>query len=109
MPYYEIIATMPPDTTKEQCEKMLQNLLIERFHLVFHYDTMRAAGYDLVADKGGIKLRESHARDGDGTHGGASLRQTQRMAPIVFPCFPGRGCWDGGRPLTSASNTRNSR
>jgi uncharacterized protein (TIGR03435 family) len=59
MPFYEIVATMPPNTTKEQCELMLQNLIVERFHLVFHYDTMSAAGYDLVADKGGIKLKEA--------------------------------------------------
>ena len=38
---------------------MLQTMLIERFHLVFHYDTMNAAGYNLVADKGGIKLKEA--------------------------------------------------
>ena len=58
MPFYEIVATMPPETTKEQCEQMLQTMLTERFHLVFHYDTMNAAGYDLVADKGGPKLKE---------------------------------------------------
>lgn len=44
MPYYEIVATMPPDTTKEQGERMLQKLLIERSHLVFHYETMNAPG-----------------------------------------------------------------
>src|SRR4051794_12335160 len=33
---YTVVATMPPDTTKEQFQKMLQNLLAERFHLVFH-------------------------------------------------------------------------
>jgi uncharacterized protein (TIGR03435 family) len=59
MPYYELVATMPPDTTKAQSELMLQNLLSERFHLIFHYDIMSAASYSLVADKGGIKLKEA--------------------------------------------------
>lgn len=36
---YTIVATMPPDTTKEQFRKMLQNLLVERFHLAFHRET----------------------------------------------------------------------
>jgi uncharacterized protein (TIGR03435 family) len=27
---------MPPGTTKEQFQEMLQNLLVERFHLEFH-------------------------------------------------------------------------
>jgi uncharacterized protein (TIGR03435 family) len=33
---YDIDATMPPGTTKEQFQEMLQNLLVERFHLEFH-------------------------------------------------------------------------
>jgi len=32
----DIDATMPPGTTKEQFQEMLQNLLVERFHLEFH-------------------------------------------------------------------------
>jgi Protein of unknown function (DUF3738) len=31
---YDIVAKMPPGTTKEQFQQMLQNLLEERFHLV---------------------------------------------------------------------------
>lgn len=55
---YTVIATMPPDTTKEQFRKMLQNLLAERFHLVFHRETRNFPGYELVVDKGGPKLKE---------------------------------------------------
>jgi len=40
---------MPPDTTKEQFEKMLQNLLVERFHLV-HHETRNFTGCELVMD-----------------------------------------------------------
>jgi uncharacterized protein (TIGR03435 family) len=56
--FYSITATMPPDTTKEQFRQMLQNLLIERFHLVFHHETRNFPGYALVVDKGGPKLKE---------------------------------------------------
>jgi uncharacterized protein (TIGR03435 family) len=55
---YTIVATMPPDTTKEQFQKMLQNLLAERFHLVLHRETRNFPGYALVVDKGGPKFKE---------------------------------------------------
>ncbi|MGA3017445.1 MAG: TIGR03435 family protein [Bryobacteraceae bacterium] len=57
-PFYEIEATMPPGTTKEQFQSMLQNLLAERFHLVFHHETRNFPGYQLVVAKGGPKLKE---------------------------------------------------
>jgi uncharacterized protein (TIGR03435 family) len=57
-PFYEIEATMPPGTTKEQFQSMLQNLLAERFHLVFHHETRNFPGYELVVAKGGPKLKE---------------------------------------------------
>jgi len=46
---FTVVATMPPDTTKVQFEKMLQNLLVERFHLV-HHETRNFTGYELVMD-----------------------------------------------------------
>ena len=55
---YTVIATMPADTTKEQFQKMLQNLLVERFHLVYHREKRNFPGYELVADKGGPKFKE---------------------------------------------------
>jgi uncharacterized protein (TIGR03435 family) len=61
MPFYDIDATMPVDTTLEQYEKMMQNLMAERFHMVFHHDTRDFPGYQLVVDKGGSKLKEAIA------------------------------------------------
>jgi uncharacterized protein (TIGR03435 family) len=55
---YTITATMPPDTTKEQFQRMFQNLLAERFHLVFHRETKNFPGYALVVDKGGPRFKE---------------------------------------------------
>jgi len=55
---FTVIATMPADTTKDQFQKMLQNLLIERFHAVFHHETRNFPGYELVVDKGGPKFKE---------------------------------------------------
>jgi uncharacterized protein (TIGR03435 family) len=58
MPFYDIVATMPADSSKKQVEKMLQNLLVERFHMVFHHEAGSFPGYDLVVDQGGPKLKE---------------------------------------------------
>jgi uncharacterized protein (TIGR03435 family) len=49
---YEIAATMSPDTTKEQFQLMLQNLLAERFHLVVHHETRMFSGYVLSVARG---------------------------------------------------------
>jgi len=59
MPFYDIVATMPADTTLEQCERMLRNLLVERFHMVFHHETQNSPGYDLVVDKGWYETERS--------------------------------------------------
>src|SRR5277367_3257067 len=56
---YQIDATMPAETTKVQLQFMMQNLLIERFHLKVHRETRNFAGYELVVAKGGPKLKES--------------------------------------------------
>ena len=61
---YEVTATMPPDTTKEQFQAMLQNLLIERFHLEVHHETRNFPAYELTIDNGGPKMKEAtHAPD----------------------------------------------
>jgi uncharacterized protein (TIGR03435 family) len=57
MPFYDITATMPPNSNKADVESMLQNLLIERFQLNFHRDTANFPGYQLVVDRGGLKLQ----------------------------------------------------
>lgn len=44
---YEVVATMPPNTTKDQFRLMLQNLLRDRFHLAVHRETRQARMYAL--------------------------------------------------------------
>jgi uncharacterized protein (TIGR03435 family) len=54
---YTITATMPPDTTKENFQLMLQNLLIERFQMKLHHETRNFPGYELSVAPGGPKLK----------------------------------------------------
>jgi uncharacterized protein (TIGR03435 family) len=49
----------PAKTTQKELLTMLQNLLVERFHLKFHFQTSDAPGFSLTVAKGGPKLQES--------------------------------------------------
>jgi uncharacterized protein (TIGR03435 family) len=52
-------AENPDKTTQKQLLTMLQNLLVERFHLKFHYKTSDVDGFSLTVAKNGPKLQES--------------------------------------------------
>lgn len=59
--FYDISAKVPPGTTREQSQQMLQNLLIDRFHLAVHHETKTFAAYNLVSYRGKPKLTPSSA------------------------------------------------
>lgn len=54
---YDIAAKVPEGTTKEQARQMLQNLLVDRFHLAFHMQTKAVEGYALTLAPGGSKMQ----------------------------------------------------
>jgi len=56
---FDIAAVIPPGTTKEQFNRMLQNLLVERFRITVHHETRKSAGYRLTLGKNGSKVKES--------------------------------------------------
>jgi uncharacterized protein (TIGR03435 family) len=56
--HYDIIATTPRDSTKEQVNLMMQRLLAERFHVTLHHESKPMAVYALSIAKGGPKLEE---------------------------------------------------
>jgi uncharacterized protein (TIGR03435 family) len=82
--HFEIIATMPPSTTKEQFRVMLQNLLAERFKLAIHRDSKDLPMYSLVVNKGSPKLKVSDPSEGD-----------QDASPILPPAGPPKIGADG--------------
>jgi len=85
---YAIDATMAPNTTMEQFQAMLQNMLVERFHLVFHREKRNFPGYALVVDKGGPKLKEVPPTP-DANPGAASGLLSARQGSDGFPDVPG--------------------
>jgi uncharacterized protein (TIGR03435 family) len=59
----EAKADDPAKTTESQLHTMLQNLLVERFALKFHRETVERPGFALVASKNGPKLRPAKGED----------------------------------------------
>jgi uncharacterized protein (TIGR03435 family) len=53
----------PAHATQAQLLTMLQNLLVERFHLKFHYQTAEVTGFSLTVAKNGPKLRASSSEE----------------------------------------------
>jgi uncharacterized protein (TIGR03435 family) len=60
---YDIIAAVPPETTREQFNEMLRNLLAARFHMTLHHELKAVQGYELTVGKDGSKLKEAAVRD----------------------------------------------
>jgi len=60
--FFTIEATMPPETNAADFRLMLQNLLVDRFGLVFHRETRPLAQYELSFAEGGPKMAKAKPR-----------------------------------------------
>jgi uncharacterized protein (TIGR03435 family) len=58
---FDIVATMPEGSKKEDAPAMLRSLLEDRFKLEAHKDTQEHPVFALVVAKGGAKMKESPA------------------------------------------------
>jgi uncharacterized protein (TIGR03435 family) len=56
---FDLAAKVPAGTTKEQFQRMQQNLLEERLRLTFHHEQREMAIYELAVGEKGPKLKES--------------------------------------------------
>jgi uncharacterized protein (TIGR03435 family) len=56
---FDLVAKIPPDTTKEQFQSMMQSFLMERFHLKLHMDSKEFPALELLVANGGLKLKET--------------------------------------------------
>src|SRR5215469_10955904 len=59
----EAKAENPASVTRQQLLTMLQNLLVERFQIKFHYVTKEEPGFALLVAKNGPKLRTSTSEE----------------------------------------------
>jgi len=95
---FDVNATMPPETTREQFRAMLQNLLAERFRITLHRETKDLPIYSLAVAKGGPKMRESEpvspAEDNAGAPPSSPFPAQPRIGPDGFPVLASQA---GGR------------
>jgi uncharacterized protein (TIGR03435 family) len=89
---YDIEAKIPAGATREQFNVMLQNLLMERFHLQVRHDTRTETTYELVIAKGGVKMKEAVQTPGldpeppgRGGRGGVSMSKDKDGLPELAP------------------------
>jgi len=54
--HFDIVASLPPGTTRDEFRQMVANLLLERFQFQFHRETRQSTLYSLTVAKGGPKL-----------------------------------------------------
>jgi uncharacterized protein (TIGR03435 family) len=98
---FDVQATMPPETTKEQFKVMLQNLLADRFKLTIHRETKELPMYTLTVGKNGPKLKPSEetpppAEGADAPAPPAIMPGQIKFGPDGFPILPGIGGGRGG-------------
>jgi len=86
---YDITAKVPPGTTREQFNQMLQQLLAERFKVTVHRETKSMQVYVLSVGKGGSKLKEVDAATLEAAKAAAAAAPTPgRGAPGQPPLPP---------------------
>lgn len=54
---FDLNATAPAGSTKQQVPEMWQSLLAERFHLAVHHESRETTRYELTVAKGGPKMK----------------------------------------------------
>lgn len=105
-PTYDIAAKVPAGATRGQFNRMLQSLLIDRFHLVVHHELREQPVYVLSIGKNGHHLQVPPPGDaetwrdaldknpnGDGkakTTGGPDPEQRARLRALLEQIEPGR-------------------
>lgn len=76
---YDVVATIPPNTPREQVPLMLQTLLAERFKLKLHREQKEMPVYGLVVGKGGPKMKEVEPAPG------GNRQVNMRMGKLDLP------------------------
>jgi len=74
--WFELVAKLPPTTTREQLDRMLLTMLVERFHLTYHHEFRELPVYELLVGKNGPSFPES-----DLSVKGTPLEPGARRAP----------------------------
>ena len=96
--HYDIIANVPPGTTKKDFEVMQQSLPVDRFGLKFHWAEREITGYALIVDDGGPRIKDV---SNDGTNTPVSV-----PAPSMEPAAPRPVAGRDGLLIVAPGETR---
>ena len=55
---FDLTAKVPSGVSKDECQKMLQNLVAERFKMTVHHEQKELPALALVVAKGGVKMKK---------------------------------------------------
>jgi uncharacterized protein (TIGR03435 family) len=80
---FDVLAKIPPGTTKEQFAVMMQNLLADRFGLKLHHETREFKAWNLVAAKGGVKLTPASQEHGEISTGASIADHDAEGFPVL--------------------------
>ena len=92
---FDVRAKVPPDTTPDQVNLMLQKLIADRFRMTIHRETKELPIYALVLGKNGHKLKTPNPDDKEPP---IDAVMAGRGAPPPPPPPPGGG-EGGGRAM----------
>ena len=90
---YTLNAVVPAGTSSEQFNRMLQNLLAERFDLRIHREAKEFPGYDLVVADGGPKIRACVAEADSANVGQAVCTKLPMGSTMTTSLSRGIGTW----------------
>jgi uncharacterized protein (TIGR03435 family) len=84
---YDIVATMGPETSLEQLQLMLQQLLTERFRISLHRDTKMLPVYLLTVAKSGPKFKpvDASGEEGKSAEDPIAVERARRDAGDLTP------------------------
>jgi uncharacterized protein (TIGR03435 family) len=77
---FDIEARAAAPVKDQELLLMLQNMLVERFHLAVHRESKTASGYFLIPAKGGIKIHPDETDGRSGWNGGRGKIVAQRVS-----------------------------
>jgi len=99
MPLVEVEAKMPVDTTREQFNVMLRNLLADRLGLKVHWATQQIDMYALVLAKGRPRFKVAAPDSPQASDDASRDGDPDRVGSDGFPIPPpGNGPWVGAAP-----------
>ncbi len=88
---FDVVAKLPAGSTEAQLPEMFQALLVERFKLTIHHGSTQQAGYALVVDKSGLKLKAGS----DAAQAPPADADPALCPPRNFNCAPQMRNFDG--------------